>query len=287
MPPRSATTAGNINIFPDRLRTPRVHSYSVGLQRSLGSDTAVEVRYVGNRNLHTWAEENWNERNIHTTGFLEEFRVAQANLRAHVQSGCGTMGNPACSFAYRGPGTGTAPPPIHLAYLNGRADADNAAANASTNFTNPTFVARFGQFDPTLIAAVNALDTTAFRPNAAQAGLPVNFFQLNPNVGGAFVVQDKNSTRYDSLQLDLRRRLSKGLLVSASYTYGVRKGTVNPGPGNVAQTANNTFTRSLYSVAFDPANSLDTFRVTSAYADINSTADPGGRIGQLVWRFNW
>ena len=31
----------------------------------------------------------------------------------------------------------------------------------------------------------------------------------------------------------------------------------------------------------------DTFRVTSAYTDINTTFDPGGRVGQLVWRLNW
>jgi hypothetical protein len=32
---------------------------------------------------------------------------------------------------------------------------------------------------------------------------------------------------------------------------------------------------------------VNTFRVTSAYTDINTTFDPGGRIGQLVWRINW
>ena len=42
-----------------------------------------------------------------------------------------------------------------------------------------------------------------------------------------------------------------------------------------------------HSVAFNPANGEDTFRVTSAYTDINTTFDPGGRIGQLVWRVNW
>ena len=46
---------------------------------------------------------------------------------------------------------------------------------------------------------------------------------MNPAVGGAFIVQDRNFTKYDSLQLELRRRLSRGLLVSANYTYGVRK----------------------------------------------------------------
>ena len=37
----------------------------------------------------------------------------------------------------------------------------------------------------------------------------------------------------------------------------------------------------------NPDNGVDTFRVTSAYTDINTTFDPGGRIGQLVWRINW
>ena len=31
----------------------------------------------------------------------------------------------------------------------------------------------------------------------------------------------------------------------------------------------------------------DSYRVTTAYADINNTYDPGGRIGQLVFRVNW
>ena len=29
------------------------------------------------------------------------------------------------------------------------------------------------------------------------------------------------------------------------------------------------------------------FRVTSAYTDASNTYDPGGRIGQLTFRFNW
>ncbi|CAN5753761.1 hypothetical protein BH24ACI5_BH24ACI5_07730 [soil metagenome] len=37
----------------------------------------------------------------------------------------------------------------------------------------------------------------------------------------------------------------------------------------------------------NPNNGENTFRVTTAYTDINTTFDPGGRIGQLVWRINW
>jgi hypothetical protein len=42
-----------------------------------------------------------------------------------------------------------------------------------------------------------------------------------------------------------------------------------------------------HSVAFNTAEVTDTFRVTTAFTDINTTFDPGGRIGQIVWRVNW
>ena len=48
-----------------------------------------------------------------------------------------------------------------------------------------------------------------------------------------------------------------------------------------------TVTRLGQTGTLDPDNGEDTFRVTSAYTDINTTFDPGGRIGQLVWRINW
>jgi hypothetical protein len=42
-----------------------------------------------------------------------------------------------------------------------------------------------------------------------------------------------------------------------------------------------------HSLAFAPGTDSDTFRVTSGYTDINTTFDPGGRVGQLLWRINW
>jgi hypothetical protein len=36
-----------------------------------------------------------------------------------------------------------------------------------------------------------------------------------------------------------------------------------------------------------PGGGNATFQVTTAYTDINTTADPGGRIGQLQWRISW
>ena len=217
--PIAATTADSVEMFQPDLKTPRVHSYSAGFQRSLGTDMAVEVRYVGNRNLNTWAEEAWNERNIYENGFLNEFMRAQGNLRANLAA-TGTA-----SFAFTG-AAGTQPLPIYLGYLAGRADANNTAAYTASQFTNAAFLARLSTIEPEVLNAAGDLDTTAFRANAARAGFAPNFFVMNPAVNNANVVTDRNSTRFDSLQIELRRRLANGLLVSGNYTYGIRKGVV-------------------------------------------------------------
>jgi hypothetical protein len=220
--PIVATTANSMNMFDSELRTPRVHSYSLGFQRSIGQDMALEVRYVGNKNKYAWEEENWNERVLFENGFYDEFLLARANLTANIAAGKGN------TFAYTG-APGTSPLPIHQAYLSGRSGADvtNPARYTASQYSNATFYNRLGVFEPDVANAAQALDTTAFRVNALAAGLAPNFFVLNPATSGVWVVQDREGTRYNSLQVELRRRLSKGLLVSTNYTYGIRKNLIN------------------------------------------------------------
>ena len=222
--PIAATTANNVNIFPQdhHLKTPRVHSYSVGMQRSVGRDMAFEIRYVGNQNLNTWAEENWNERSIFASGFYDEFKLAQRNVTANIAAGQGARG-----YAYTG-APGTSPLPMHLAYLNGRSDASNPAAYTSANFTAQAFVNRFSTLNPNVGGALTAIDTAANRAQALTAGLPRNLVVMNPAVGGVFVVADQNWTKYNGLQLELRRRLSQGLLVGVNYAYGIKKTSNQP-----------------------------------------------------------
>ena len=105
---------------------------------------AVEVRYVGTRARELWDTLNYNEINIFDNGFIQEFRAAQANLRANVAAGLATQG-----FAYRGPGTGTVPLPIMFAYFQGAGDPTNAAAYTSTSFrTNNNFLTPLATYNP-------------------------------------------------------------------------------------------------------------------------------------------
>jgi len=186
--PFASTRSNNINIFDPDLQVSYSRSYTIGFQREMTRDMAIEVRYVGTRNYAGWTTENWNETNITTNGFLDEFKLAQANLQANIASGHGN------SFAYFGPGTGTAPLPIYLAYLTGtpRAQAGDVtkyAGSAASLFTNTTLTGRLGVYAPAPnTAAGTDLDgDAARRALAIAAGVPSNFFRLNPDAGNANV----------------------------------------------------------------------------------------------------
>ena len=69
-------------------------------------------------------------------------------------------------------------------------------------------------------AALLLNPNNGFLANAAAAGLPANLFQVNPTMvfGGSFLVNNDGKTYYDSLTVEVRRRLSKGILASFNYT---------------------------------------------------------------------
>ena len=222
--PLVATTANSMAIFDPDIQLSYSHSYQIGFQRSLSRDMAMEIRYVGTQNRNGWTTENWNERNIYENGFLDEFRLAQANLLSHVQAGCGGTGTP-CSFGYRGPGTGTSPLPIYLAHFTGQsaANATNPALYTNANFTNTTFVGRLNRYEPNVSSAADDLFGSAtFRTNMLNAGLPTNFWVMNPLIANANVRTSDTSTKYHSVQVELRRRFSAGLTANLNYTWARR-----------------------------------------------------------------
>lgn len=217
--PLSPTVDGSVNTFAPDLQVEYSDSWTLGVQRSISKNMALEVRYVGTRSADRWTTYNYNsEVNIIENGYLDEFKLAQANLQANIAAGRGS------NFRYYGAGTGTSPLPIHLAYFSGvsSANAGDASRYSSSLFANTTFVNPLAIRNPNPSGAANALDADATRrANALLAGLPANFLVANPDaLGGANVTGNGGGTRYNSLQVELRRRLSGGLQFDASYVFG-------------------------------------------------------------------
>ncbi len=223
--------ADSISAFSPDLKMERAQTWNIGIQRSIGEDMAVEVRYVGTRGDEQWSTLNYNGlrmENLINNGFLSEFQNAMANLRANNAAG----GSRAGSFAYFGAGSGTVPLPIYLAYFNGRTDATNAAAytGGTTTWASTTFASRLAASQPNPTAAAGDLDgNLTRRNNALAAGLPANFFIPNPRVNNVDVTDSGAFSDYHALQIDLRRRLSKGLSASVNYQYAHERGSAFDG----------------------------------------------------------
>jgi Carboxypeptidase regulatory-like domain/TonB dependent receptor len=233
--PLTDVVTQDVSVLDPNLKIPSADSWSIGLQRSVTRNMALEVRYVGTRGRDSWRTNtdgnngaangagtlNFNEFNIYENGFINEFRRAQANLQANIAAGRGA------TFAYTG-AAGTSPLPTFAAFFNGvsSANAGNTAVYTGTNWTNQTFLNFLAARNPNPFGFASAgtnglMGNATFRTNASNAGVPANFFVANPDLlGGAFITTNIGSSKYDSMQVELRRRYAGGLQFQSSYVFG-------------------------------------------------------------------
>ena len=210
----------SMTVFEPNLKTPYAQSWQFGIQRELGKSMAVEVRYVGTKGLQPWYTYDYNdtESNIFENGVYEEFQLAMKNLQANVANGKASSG-----FKYLGPGTGTYPLPISLAWFNGSpsSSASDPTKYTGSNWTSSTYEGYLNRVNPNAVSYASALYSDATkRANGKAAGMPANFFVTNPNLLGGVAVQGNGGySMYNSMVIELRRRMAQGLLFQANYTF--------------------------------------------------------------------
>ncbi len=217
------TFSNGFSTMKDNLQTPYVQSWNIGVQREIGPRTVVEARYVGNRGSHIWRTSTLNEVNIFENGFLQEFKNAQKNLAINLANGRAGFGNNGLA--------GQVPLPIFESAFGAR--GSQPALAAGSGFTNATFITNLQQGTAGTLAnslAVNSqylcrMIGSAFNPCArlnydAAGPYPMNVFQVNPYAAGQALnlADDTGFTKYNGLQLQLRRRFDRGLSITANYT---------------------------------------------------------------------
>ncbi len=203
-------TSGNLVAdYDPNLKARYVASWNFGWQRPLGHDTLLETRYVGNRSARTWTTVNLNEVNVVENGFLTQFQAAQNNLAIANGVSVGQLSTlntlKSTNFFNQGlPGQQNVP--ILSTAL---------ASNANSSLANLVAQGQAGSF------ANSIAGTVAQTARLTSAGYPANLFQVNPSTGGSAsnVVTNQGGSSYNSLQIELRRRFAKGLLLGASYTW--------------------------------------------------------------------
>jgi len=219
--PASALSFGGNSFFGmnPNIREPYVESWNFGVQRELGSGTALEVRYVGNMAQHEWMSYNINEANIFENGFLTEFQHAQQNLTINQANGKGL------TFANNGFAGQVALPIFTTAF----------GSATSSNFSNGSYITSLQTGAAGALAQTIARNVTYFcnmvgsnfSPCASRGfntpgPYPMNFFEVNPFTTGYSLnyLDAAGHSNYHSMQVELRQRLTHGMEFNMNYTLG-------------------------------------------------------------------
>jgi len=172
------------------LRTPYVQQYTIGIQHEV-KRTILEVRYVGNHGTKLFRAFDFNQVNINQGGFLGDFRKAYNNGVLAQTAGLGF--NPA--FNANVPGSQTLPA---FDRLQDRGSLTSALVRNLIQTQQPGELA-------------NVYQTNRFTG--------ANFY-ANPFGLGMNMMTNYSNSTYNSLQVDVRRRLRTGLNMQGNYTYG-------------------------------------------------------------------
>jgi hypothetical protein len=171
-----------------------------------------------------WHNQSVNETNILENGFLAEFEKAQSNRNiARANGRTDTFGNVGLP--------GQVPLPLFEAlFLN----TTSTPLPATSGFGNTTFLNNLDQGQAGAMAnslASNSSTTYLCRlvgnkvPQCAAAGFtystpyPINFFRANPYTATLSYTDSNSNSNYNGLQLEVRKALSRGLLVDVNYTW--------------------------------------------------------------------
>ena len=231
-----ANSANGLWAADPNLRSPYVHQYSFGIEREF-KGTALEIRYQGNFAPNTWRAFDINEVNIFENGFLQEFLRAQNNLAicqanstacraAQAAAGISAANQTSSNFANWGL-AGQVPLPILSNFFFG------LPLSSGSGFASSTFVTNLTANNVGTMASTLAFNSAyrANRENPAR-GIAANFFVANPNATFARILTNESRSNYNALEIEVRRRFSKGLQFQANYTWSKAMGNAVDAQGN-------------------------------------------------------
>ncbi len=200
--PAVGANFGTVFAIDPNIQIPKIDQFSLGIQREVGFQTAVEVRYVGTRSKNLARSIDYNQVQIFNNGFFADFERARANFALTGNAFCVSVGCQALTIFQSGAGSA------------GRLGVGTGGLSATTfnnNLVNGT---------PADLAKAfidNALNNhpTVANPTAA----PFVNLLPNPATGVANLFQNGGFYNYHSLQAEVRRRFSQGLYFQANYTF--------------------------------------------------------------------
>ncbi len=210
----SSTGGSGIYAIDPNLRAPYVQQWSFGLQRELSQAMAIEVRYVGNHATGMYRGDDLSQPNV-TPALFSEFQQAATNLSicSANRAACTGSSSGALRFDNRGlPGQGPLPTLEKINFPT--------SFYSSSTFTNQFNAGQLAPGQFWYLVSNNCTQQFLLGTGCSGLGaLPANFFLANPLTAFDETFTNGMSSSYNALQVEVRRRLTRGLQFGANYTW--------------------------------------------------------------------
>jgi hypothetical protein len=223
----AAYTTNQVTVVDPNLETATTHMWSFGIQHEVAPRTVLSVDYMGRRAYNLYGAYNANQPEIFRNGFLSAFRSAQAGGESAL-----------------------------LDQLT-RADTRRNAAETGAAFLRRQFP---NELSLNSVGAVAQNLAQRFETSAGQrvsatslSGLGPFFLVPFPQFGTVRVIDSNDFSTYHGLEVQIIRRLAKGLEAQFSWTWS----------------------KSLDTRSYDP--SLTIFGTGTAQSAASQPFDPGNR----------
>jgi hypothetical protein len=193
-------TGGNshtqtIYAYQGNLRSPYTQNYNFTITRALGSQWTMDVAYVGSKSSQQVRTVDTNEVNIYENGILNAFNTVLGGGDSPLIDQIFSTKYAAVAAA----GTGSK-------YVLSNSSTQSFFAN-----NNPGGFANFISTTNSLSGVVGGL--------LPAAGLPNNFIVANPQFLHTYLTGNFGNATYNSLQVQVAKRFSKGFSFQTSYVW--------------------------------------------------------------------
>lgn len=200
----AGTLGGTISLIDPNIQVQRNYEYNFGIQREIGFQSVIEIRYVGGYSKELTRSIDYGQLRVANSGLLADFLIARENCRLQGLTIAGT-GDPTqrCTDArFNAAIVGSRPTP-YLSSLEGAGFLNN------TTILGPIRAGTPGALAETYV--INLIGITP--------GLGYSPLTANPNGGVLNLTTNGGRFNYNSLQMEFRRRFTQGLSLQANYTF--------------------------------------------------------------------
>jgi len=220
--------------FNSGLRNPYIQNFSFSIQRALSENLSLRVGYVGSTGNKLVRAYDVDEINILNNGFLQAYQTVQ------------TGGDSPLIDAILAP----------------------IGLNSTTVRSNSIFQTYFANNNPATLAALlqsSLLTAPVGGRLLALAGLPENYFSVNPQFAGSVMTDNTGHSTYHSLQIELNKRLADGLTVQGSYVFSKALGSDSAGDSAIFFSDYRTLRNENLDKELLAFNHENVFKVNSLY----------------------